>query len=108
MVFCRADRVVIRDGGYGCCGDPERDPVLLVLTNPQEIADFRALFKFEEKGANSVCMCCGHPGIDWWKGDVLVARTAVQHLQGTTSKTGNRRFLLFRKAGNVVYYMRWY
>ena len=26
--------------------------------------------------------CCGHPGIDWWKGDVLVARTAVQHLQG--------------------------
>ena len=27
-------------------------------------------------------MCCGHPGIDWWKGDVLVARTAVQHLLG--------------------------
>ena len=77
-----ADRVVIRDGGFGCCGKPERDPVLLVLTDPKEIADFNAMFKFEDKGANGSCMCCGHPGIDWWKGDVLVARTAVQHLQG--------------------------
>ena len=77
-----ADRVVIRDGGYGCCSKPEDDPVLLVLTDTQEISDFRALFKFEDKGENGSCMCCGHPGIDWWKGDVLVARTAVQHLQG--------------------------
>ena len=77
-----ADRVVIRDGGFGCCTKPERDPVLLVLADPQGIADFRAMFKFEDKGANSSCMCCGHPGIDWWKGDALVARTAVQHLQG--------------------------
>ena len=77
-----ADRVVIRDGGFGCCGKPERDPVLLVLTDPREIADFNAMFKFEDKGQNGSCMCCGHPGIDWWKGDVLVARTAVQHLQG--------------------------
>ena len=77
-----ADRVVIRDGGFGCCTKPERDPILLVLTDPKEIADFNAMFKFEDKGANSSCMCCGHPGIDWWKGDVLVARTAVQHLQG--------------------------
>jgi len=77
-----ADRVVIRDGGFGCCGKPERDPVLLVLADPKEIADFNAMFKFEDKGQNGSCMCCGHPGIDWWKGDVLVARTAVQHLQG--------------------------
>jgi len=77
-----ADRVVIRDGGFGCCTKPERDPILLVLTDPKEIADFNAIFKFEDKGQNGSCMCCGHPGIDWWKGDVLVARTAVQHLQG--------------------------
>lgn len=77
-----ADRVVIRDGGFGCCGKPERDPVLLVLTDPKEIADFNAMFKFEDKGQNGSCMCCGHPGVDWWKGDVLVARTAAQHLQG--------------------------
>ena len=75
-----ADRVVIRDGGFGCCTKPERDPVLLVLTDPKEIAELRGIFKFNDRGSNSECMCCGHPGIDWWKGDELLARTAVQHL----------------------------
>ena len=75
-----ADRVVIRDGGFGCCTKPERDPVLLVLTDTKEIAELRGIFKFKDRGCNSECMCCGHPGIDWWKGDELLARTAVQHL----------------------------
>ena len=77
-----ADRVVIRDGGFGCCTKPERDPVLLVLTDPKEIADFNAPFKFEDTGAIYSCECCGYPGIDWWKRDVLIARTSVQHLRG--------------------------
>ena len=75
-----ADRVVIRDGGFGCCTKPERNPVLLVLTDPKEIAELRGIFRFKDLGSNSSCMCCGHPGIDWWKGDELLARTAVQHL----------------------------
>ena len=75
-----ADRVVIRDGGFGCCTKPERDPVLLELKDPKEIAELRGIFKFKDLGSNSSCMCCGHPGIDWWKGDKLLARTAVQHL----------------------------
>ena len=75
-----ADRVVIRDGGFGCCTKPERDPVLLELKDPKEIAELRGIFRFKDLGSNSSCMCCGHPGIDWWKGDELLARTAVQHL----------------------------
>ena len=75
-----ADRVVIRDGGFGCCTEPERDPVLLELKDPKEIAELRGIFKFKDLGSNSSCMCCGYPGIDWWKGDELLARTAVQHL----------------------------
>ena len=75
-----ADRVVIRDGGFGCCTKSERDPVLLELKDPKEIAELRGIFKFKDRGSNSECMCCGHPGIDWWKGDELLARTAVQHL----------------------------
>lgn len=75
-----ADRVVIRDGGFGCCTKPERDPVLLELRDPKEIAELRGIFTFKDLGSNSSCMCCGHPGIDWWKGDKLLARTAVQHL----------------------------
>ena len=84
-----ADRVVIRDGGFGCCTKPERDPVLLVLTDPKEIAELRGIFRFKDLGSNSSCMCCGHPGIDWWKGDELLARTAVQHLTALRWKRFN-------------------
>jgi len=84
-----ADRVVIRDGGFGCCTKPERDPVLLVLTDPKKIAELRGIFKFKDLGSNSSCMCCGHPGIDWWKGDELLARTAVQHLTALRWKRFN-------------------
>ena len=84
-----ADRVVIRDGGFGCCSKPERDPVLLVLTDPKEIAELRGIFRFKDLGSNSSCMCCGHPGIDWWKGDELLARTAVQHLTALRWKRFN-------------------
>ena len=76
-----ADRVVIRDGGFGCCTKPERDPVLLELKDPEDIAELRGIFRFKDRGSNAECMCCGHPGIDWWKGDKLLARTAVQHLK---------------------------
>ena len=44
------------------------------------LAELRGIFKFKDLGSNSSCMCCGHPGVDWWKGDELLARTAVQHL----------------------------
>ena len=84
-----ADRVVIRDGGFGCCTKPERDPVLLELKDPKEIAELRGIFRFKDLGSNSSCMCCGHPGIDWWKGDELLARTAVQHLAALRWKRFN-------------------
>ena len=84
-----ADRVVIRDGGFGCCTKPERDPVLLELKDPKEIAELRGIFRFKDLGSNSSCMCCGHPGIDWWKGDKLLARTAVQHLTALRWKRFN-------------------
>ncbi len=84
-----ADRVVIRDGGFGCCTKPERDPVLLELKDPKEIAELRGIFRFKDLGSNPSCMCCGHPGIDWWKGDELLARTAVQHLTALRWKRFN-------------------
>ena len=77
-----ADRVVVRKGGFGCCGDPDKAPVLCTLTDPSEIAAFGELFTFKDLGMNGSCLCCGYPGIDWWKGDRIVARTSVQHLKG--------------------------
>ena len=61
----------------------------LALTDPKEIAELRGIFKFKDRGSNSECMCCGHPGIDWWKGDELLARTAVQHLTALRWKRFN-------------------
>ena len=36
-----ADRVVIRDGGFGCCTKPERDPVLLELKDHLQVQGSR-------------------------------------------------------------------
>ena len=97
-----ADRVVIRDGGFGCCTKPESDPVLLELREPKEIAELRGIFKFKDLGSNGGCMCCGHPGIDWWKGDELLARTAVQHLKALRWKRFHGDAQLTQEAENAL------
>ena len=87
-----ADRIVIRDGGGGCCRDPDKEPSLYVITNKAEIAEFNAMFSFSH--VKSPCMCCGYPGIDWWKGNRRIALTAVHHgnrLQWS-GFSGNARF----------------
>ena len=71
-----ADRVVIRDGGF-CHGDPDREPVLYVLTNNAEIAAFNQMFRFT--GSRPPCCCCGYPGVDWWKGDRRIVKSAIHH-----------------------------
>ncbi len=73
-----ADRIVIRDGGGGCCGaNPDKEPALYVITNKAEMAKFNSMFKFA--GVNPRCMCCGYPGVDWWKGDKRLVLTAIHH-----------------------------
>ncbi len=87
-----ADRIVIRDGGGGCCRDPTVEPSLYVITNKTEIAEFNAMFSFSH--VESPCMCCGYPGIDWWKGNRRIALTSVHHgnrLQWS-GFSGNARF----------------
>ena len=53
--------------------------MLLELREPKEIAELRGIFKFKDLGSNGGCMCCGHPGIDWWKGGEKLAQTALHH-----------------------------
>ena len=80
-----ADRIVVRDGGFDCCVSEEaidRQPTLAVLTNAADVAAFTAMIQFEDGPAGGwQCMCCGHPGIDWWKGGERLALTSVQHGQ---------------------------
>lgn len=75
-----ADRIVVRSGGYDCCGPVTRNRVLAVVTDEAEVRRISASFKFSSfQFGTSKCMCCGYPGIDWYKGDRLLALTAVQH-----------------------------
>lgn len=81
-----ADRIVIRDGGGGCCGArPDLEPELYVITNRSEIAEFNKMVVFDRM--DLPCMCCGYPGIDWWKGGKRVVMTAVHH--GQTLRWGS-------------------
>ena len=79
----KADRIVIRNGGYNCCRKNVDDQeILYVITNASEIAEFNSLFKFRSGGSGNFCMCCGYPGIDWWCGDKKLALTALKHKHG--------------------------
>ena len=77
-----ADRIVIRHGGFDCCTPIElidQQRILAVITNMTEIADFTAMIQFEDGPGNEQCLCCGYPGIDWYKSGKRVALTSVQH-----------------------------
>ena len=93
--IARADRVVIRKGGGGCCSDPDKDDVLYVITNKTELAEFGKMFHFS--GAGLQCACCGYPGIDWWKGDERLVISAIHHggalgVKGSAVNLGLSRF----------------
>ena len=92
-----ADRIVIREGGFNCCGKvgtTEKDGKwLLVITNAAEIVEFNALFDFTEDCGG--CMCCGCPGIDWYRKGKRIALTAMQHghsLRWKGFKSGSDKF----------------
>lgn len=74
-----ADRVVVRRGGYNCCKqDIDNESVVLSITNAADIAAFNRMFQLKDKG-NSGCLCCGFPGVDWWRDGKRVVLTGVQH-----------------------------
>ena len=73
-----ADRVVIRDGGNLCCNsNPDIQPVLYEITNKTELAEFNRMFRFSSQTMQ--CMCCGYPGIDWWRGGKRSTVAAIHH-----------------------------
>ena len=77
-----ADRLVIREGGHTCCVSAEdirKKPVWSEVTDPEEIAEVRRSLTFAGRAYLNPCMCCGDPGMDWYKGDELCAITTVKH-----------------------------
>lgn len=75
-----SNRIVIRFGGSDCCGnDVDSQPVILEITDPDAIAEFNANIKFRRSVSRSWCMCCGYPGIDWYRNGERIVLTSVQH-----------------------------
>lgn len=106
-----ADRIVVRDGGFDCCVSEEaidRQPVIAVVTNAAEVAAFTAMIRFEDAApaVGGQCMCCGHPGIDWWKGDERVALTSVQHGRALRWKTFSDDYPFTAEAAGAL--ARWF
>jgi hypothetical protein len=74
-----ADKIVIRNGGYNCCGPVDDDRIIFTITNREEIVRFNAMIQFKTNQTINACMCCGFPGIDWYRGKYRLALTALQH-----------------------------
>lgn len=81
-----ADRIVVRTGGFNCCRPLDETQVLFEVTDLREVADVRARIAFEAvtttNSFNETCMCCGEPGMDWYRGKKRLALTAFQHGKG--------------------------
>jgi hypothetical protein len=81
--FCalitQADKIVVRDGGFNCCGSVDQDKILVTITDAKEIKEFNARLQFVQECPYGECECCGYPGLDWYKGKKRLALTGVQH-----------------------------
>ena len=77
--IAQADRIVIRDGGFNCCHSVKGQKALLEITDPEAVGDFNRHLEFKAHQPWNCCMCCGYPGIDWYRGRKRIALTSVQH-----------------------------
>ena len=82
----QADKIVIRHGGFNCCGDVDGDPILATIQDRKVIEDIVAHLVFEpdyiENASDlGLCGCCGYPGMDWYRGGKRIALMSVQHGQ---------------------------
>lgn len=74
-----ADRIVIRDGGFGDASTTGAAPIIREITDPTEIKVVFDNFGFQENQWGGVCSCDGYPGLDWYQGQRCIAHTSVQH-----------------------------
>lgn len=86
-----SDRIVVRDGGQVCCTKPRdmlKQPVYFTVTNQAEIADVVTHTTFDPVLKYNPCACCGHPGIDWYRGQKRLAITTWKHGYGILMEDG--------------------
>jgi hypothetical protein len=74
-----ADRIVVRDGGFNCCASVDEDRILFEVTDEAELREVQHKLELEPGRPDSQCMCCGYPGIDWYRGGRRLALTSMHH-----------------------------
>jgi hypothetical protein len=75
----KADRVVVRDGGFDFDGATDHSAVLFEVTDSGEIAALCENLQFKSKQKRSTCYCAGYPRVDWYGGREQLAITSIQH-----------------------------
>jgi len=78
-VMAWADRIVVRAGGFDCCRPVEGQKVLFEVVNVDELTDVRDHLQIMPGRPSGGCLCCGFPGIDWYRGNTRLALTSVHH-----------------------------
>lgn len=74
-----ADRIVVRDGGFDCCGPADEDKVLFEITDRKEIVEVYKGLEFEVQQEDQHCLCSGYPRIEWYKAGKPIALTSFHH-----------------------------
>lgn len=81
--IARADKVIVRAGGFDCCGPVDETNILFQVTDPEDVDRLRKHLVFVSRTTTNAfletCLCCGGPGIDWYQGGRRMALTALQH-----------------------------
>ncbi len=103
-----ADRIVVRDGGDICCTSAEetlKQRVLFEVRDPREVETVRDHMRFFPVMTRNRCLCCGQPGIDWYRGDERLAITAWKH--GSGIMWGGGKNLAYLTWGSRDWLRRW-
>jgi hypothetical protein len=78
-VVSGADRIVIRDGGLDCCGSVDGQRTIAEITDADAMRLVLRNLAFEPRQMGGDCLCCGYPGLDWYRGSTRLALTSVKH-----------------------------
>ena len=101
-----ADKIVVRDGGDICCASAQKtlkQPVYFTITDPKEIKEVFDNLNFRGGIVENNCMCCGYPGIDWYKNGKRICLSASKHGDGLMIKGQIWRF----SAKSKVWLAKW-
>ncbi|MBM4285143.1 MAG: hypothetical protein FJ128_07825 [Deltaproteobacteria bacterium] len=77
-VISTATLLRVRSGGT-CHRIPERERVLVEVTDPEQIRTLIAGMKISQIFSGYACKCCGHPTLEFYRGQELLAALGVHH-----------------------------